>query len=110
MTDILDKIVGHPATAYLIGFGGLSVLLNMALRGAKNYFSLHDQTLGITVVAAGALGGLCLQGGGLVSLPGGSLLVRLAIAAFVGVASSFAAAGFSDVDLRNIVKKKEPTP
>ena len=109
MTEILEKVVAHPSTAYLIGFGGLATLLSLALAGAKKFFDFHDKTLGITVMVSGALGGMCLQASELVILPGGSLAVKLAVAAFVGVASAFAAAGFSAVDLREVVIKKKET-
>ena len=105
--EIVTSILNHPTTSYFIGFGTLGAVLAYALHKAKELFALSDRALGVLTVLVGAAGGMCIQGTGLVILPGGTPAAKLTAAAFVGVVSAFAAAGCSQVDLRDIFKKKE---
>jgi hypothetical protein len=64
---------------------------------------------GLLLLLAGATGGLLMYEVGLVTLPGDHNIEAHILAVFVGAATAAAAAGFSDVDLRNTFKKTPPT-
>ena len=101
--SILDRIISNPATAYFLSFGGLGVVLLLALNGLHRHFILTERTWGLLTLATGAVGGVLLQAGGLVTIPGTGMVAHVA-AAFAGAATASAAAGFSAIDLRKTLK------
>lgn len=105
MADILDRILGNPVTGYILSFGGLGILLTLALNSINKFFSISHRALGLLTIACGAVGGMLIHLGGLVTLPVSKGAVGLSVAAFFGAATAFAAAGFSDLDLRSAFKK-----
>jgi len=106
MSDILDLIVKNPATNYILSFGGLGLVLFLALNSLHKNFTLSERGWGLATLGTGAVGGILLQAGGLVTLPGSGLISHV-LAAFIGATTASAAAGFSSVDLRaTIVKPK----
>jgi len=108
MQDVLEKILSNPATAYLLSYGGLGLVLNLALNWAHKQFTLTDRMAGLATLATGAVGGLLLQETGLVSLPGDHNAMSYALAAFVGGATAAAAASFSAIDMRaSFTKSKD---
>lgn len=109
MSDILTRIVDNPATAYIISFGGLGLLIMLALNSAHKFFEFSEKAWGFATLGAGAVGGILLQSGGLVTIPGKGWVVH-AVAAFIGAACAAAAAGFSAVDLRRTIAKPKDTP
>jgi hypothetical protein len=106
MEGILDKVLGHPATAYILGFGGLSLLLMLGLNSAHKFFTLSQRGWGLATLGAGAIGGLLIHITDLVTLPSNGGLGGYALAAFVGASAAVAATGFSAIDLRAIFKMK----
>lgn len=108
MTEILKAILANQATGYILNFGGLGILIMLSLNTMHKRFKLRERTWGLLTLAFGAIGGVLFQEVGLITLPGGSRLIVLAMAAFIGAAVAAAAAGFSAVDLRStILKEKE---
>lgn len=108
MQDILKTIIDNPATAYLLSYGGLGLVLNLALNWAHKQFTMTDRMAGLATLASGAVGGLLLQETGLVNLPGDHNFMSYALAAFVGGVTAAAAASFSAIDLRaTMTKAKE---
>lgn len=104
MSDIIARILDNPATAYILSFGTLGALLNIALNNAHKYVKLDDRKWGLVTLGTGALGGVLLQAAGLVQIPTSNVVAHL-LAAFIGAACASAAAGFSAIDLRNTVTK-----
>jgi hypothetical protein len=104
MSDILKLILENIATQYIISFGGLGLVLFLALNSLHKNFRLSEREWGLATLGVGAVGGVLLQAGGLVALPGNGT-VGYALAAFVGAASASAAAGFSAIDLRATISK-----
>ena len=104
MSDILTRILDNPATQYILSFGGLGLVLFLALNSLHKNFTLSERGWGFATLGAGAVGGVLLQAGGLAVLPGDGIVGHV-LAAFVGAASASAAAGFSAVDLRSTISK-----
>jgi len=107
MNDLLTKILASPATAYLLSFGGLGILLVLALNSLHRFFKLSERAWGVLLLLSGAVGGLLLCETGLVTLPGNHGWEGHLLSLVVGAATAAAAAGFSQVDLRRIIKKQE---
>jgi len=107
MTDIMTAILSHPATGYILSFGGLGVVLLLAINGMHKRFKLSERTWGVLTLVCGAIGGVMLQDVGLVSLPGGGNIMAQALAAFMGACTAAAASAFSAVDLRKTITSKE---
>jgi hypothetical protein len=104
MSDILNLVLENSATQYILSFGGLGLVLFLALNSLHKNFTLSERGWGFATLGVGAVGGILLQAAGLVALPGNSI-VGHALAAFVGAASASAAAGFSALDLRATITK-----
>ena len=104
MGDILTRVLDNPATSYILSFGGLGLVLVLAINGLHKYFKLPERTWGLLILLSGAIGGTLLQEVGFVSLPGGSTIVSHLLSAIIGSACAAAAAGFSSVDLRSTFK------
>jgi peptidoglycan/LPS O-acetylase OafA/YrhL len=100
MGDLLHRLADNPATAYILSFGGLGLLLNLALNWAHSRFGFSDRVWGLATLLCGAVGGLLMQEAGFISMPGDHDFVAHALAVFVGAAAAAAAASFSAVDLR----------
>jgi len=105
MQEILKAITDSPATAYLLSYGGLGLVLNLALNWAHKQFTLTDRFAGLATLGSGAVGGLLLQETHLVNLPGDHNVMSYLLAAFVGGATAAAAASLSAVDMRATVAK-----
>ena len=106
MTEILTKIIESPATNYILSFGGLGVVLMLALNSLHRKFKLSERAWGLITLASGAVGGVLFEMGGLVALPG-SDTVSYVLSGFIGAVTAAASAGFSAVDLRSTITKSK---
>lgn len=104
MIELLGKILENPVTAYILSFGGLGLTLLLALNSLHKNFALSERAWGLFTLGAGAVGGLLIQAGGLVTSTATNPLVGYTLAAFFGAACAAAAAGFSAVDLRDTLR------
>jgi hypothetical protein len=104
--DVTQHVLNSPVTSYLLGFGGLGAMLVLALNTLHKLLKFSDRVWGIALLAAGAFGGIMLQQTGLVTLPVSGDSGPVALAAFVGAGVACAAAGFSNLDLRSMIKGK----